>query len=207
MKRILILGATGRVGQQWVAQALDDGHEAIVLVRDPRKLTIVSDRLTVLQGDVTNPQDLIHAAKRTDAILSALSTDGGTVLSQCAPLLIEAMRQNHIRRLVTVGTAGILNSRTEPMLLRYQSNESRRTLTRAAEEHHQFYKQIAHSGLDWTIVCPTYLPDGEHTGIYRVLRDYLPADGLQISVQDTAAFAYKQLFSAEYNGSRVGIAY
>ncbi|MWC28060.1 NAD(P)-dependent oxidoreductase [Paenibacillus sp. MMS18-CY102] len=205
--RILILGATGRVGQQWITQALADGHEVKALVRDPSKITTEHSNLALLRGDATDSSDLTQATQGIDAVLSALSTDGGSALTECAPLLIEAMNQHHIQRILSIGTAGILNSRTEPGLLRYQSNESRRTLTRAAEEHHRFYELMDQSGLDWTIVCPTYLPDGERTGHYRVLRDFLPVDGVQISVQDTADFAYQQLFSDEYIRSRAGIAY
>jgi len=59
---------------------------------------------------------------------------------------------------------GILNSRTESGKLRYQSNESKRKITRAAKEHHKVYELLESADLDWTTVCPTYLPDGEHTG-------------------------------------------
>jgi len=66
---------------------------------------------------------------------------------------------------------------------------------------------LKQSTLDWTIVCPTYLPDGERLGEYRVERDYLPVDGAKIHVPDTAEFTYKQINSDQYIKSRVGIAY
>ncbi|MER2259864.1 MAG: NAD(P)H-binding protein, partial [Priestia megaterium] len=66
---------------------------------------------------------------------------------------------------------------------------------------------LQQSGLDWTIVCPTYLPDGERLGNYRTERDFLPLDGSQISVPDTADFAYRLLQSDEFIKARVGIAY
>lgn len=40
------------------------------------------------------------------------------------------MSQQGIKRIITVGTAGILQSRTDENLLRYQSNESKRRTTR-----------------------------------------------------------------------------
>ena len=42
------------------------------------------------------------------------------------------------------------------------------------------------SKLEWTIVCPTYLPDGERLGKYRTESNYLPEGGIEISVSDTA---------------------
>ena len=88
--------------------------------------------------------------------------------------IIEAMENEGIQRIITIGTAGILQSRTTPNLLRYQSSESKRKSTRAAEEHHKVYDLLKQSTLEWTIVCPTYLPDGERLGEYRVERDFLP---------------------------------
>ena len=204
--RILILGATGRVGSLIVNHALRDGHEVTVLVRDPGKVQ-ACEGLTVHEGNACNAADVRRAVEGQDAIISALNTDKTTTLSDSMPLIIEAMREFDVRRIVTVGTAGILQSRTEPELLRYQSNESRRRLTRAAEEHHRVYTLLQASTLDWTIVCPTYLPDGEAVGEYRAERDLLPEGGEKITVGDTAAFAYAQIEDRQYIRARVGIAY
>ncbi|WP_042169135.1 NAD(P)-dependent oxidoreductase [Paenibacillus gorillae] len=205
--KIAILGATGRVGGRLMEYALRDGHELTLLVRTPEKLTGVLDRVTVLEGSVLDERALNEAVKDADAVVSALGTDGGTTLSVMMPMLIQAMQQHNVTRLIAIGTAGVLESRAEPGLLRYQSSESRRTLTRAAQEHHAMLQAMQQSGLDWTLVCPTYLPDGEYTGVYRTEKDYLPMDGKQISVADTAEFAYRQLGSSEFTRSRVGIAY
>ncbi|GGN99550.1 NAD(P)-dependent oxidoreductase [Saccharibacillus kuerlensis] len=203
---ISILGATGRVGSQIVKLALRDGHRVTALVRDPGKVD-PHNRLTVVQGDVLNEEDVKSALHEAEIVVSALNTDGTTTLSQSMPLIIEQMRSVGITRIVTIGTAGILQSRTEPGLLRYQSNESKCRLTRAAEEHHRVYSLLEASDLEWTLVCPTYLPDDEYLGIYRVERDFLPEDGMKISVADTAEFAYKQIEDRHYVRCRVGIAY
>lgn len=118
-----------------------------------------------------------------------------------------SMNEANIVRIVTIGTAGILESRIEPGKLRYEEKNSFRQSTFAVEEHHKMYDLLRKSRLDWTIVCPTYLPDGDARGNYRIERDYLPVDGQQITVGDTAAFAYSELINSDYVGYRVGIAY
>lgn len=205
--RILILGMTGRVGSEIATLALEDKHQVTALVQTPEKITSNDDNLSVVKGDVTIKEDVERAMKDADAVISALNTDGGETLTESMPLIIEAMKAEGIKRIVTIGTAGILNSRVEDDVLRYQSSESKRKLTRAAEEHHKTYELLEASELDWTVVCPTYLPDGEAAGEYREERNYLPEDGKKITVGDTAEFAYKQLESDEYVQSRVGIAY
>ncbi|MCQ4087347.1 NAD(P)-dependent oxidoreductase [Saccharibacillus sp. JS10] len=204
--RMLILGATGRVGSVMTKLAIEDGHDVTVLVRDPSKVS-EHENLTILQGDACRAEDIQRAVTRNDVVVSALNTGGATTLSDSIPLIIEAMENSGIRRVVTIGTAGILQSRAEPHLLRYQSSESKRKLTRAAEEHEIVYQQLQASALDWTIVCPTYLPDGEAVGNYRTEADRLPEGGDRISVGDTAEFAYREIGERQYVGARVGIAY
>ncbi|WP_127531647.1 NAD(P)-dependent oxidoreductase [Paenibacillus kobensis] len=204
---ILILGATGRVGGHIVTYALHDRHRVTVLVRTPEKIQMNNEKLTIIQGNVLNKDDIVRATHGIDVVISALNTDGTTTLSESMPLLIEAMNNEGIQRIITVGTAGILQSRTAPNLLRYQSSESKRKTTRAAEEHHKVYEMLQQSTLEWTIVCPTYLPDGESVGNYRVERHFLPEGGVEISVPDTAQFTYSQINNSDFIQSRVGIAY
>ncbi|MCG7337608.1 SDR family oxidoreductase [Sporosarcina sp. ACRSM] len=205
--KILVLGATGRVGSRVVVHALRDGHHVTALVRNPEKMTLRDENLQIVQGNVLNKQDVERAMSGMDIIISTLNTDQTTTLSESMPLILEAMEKENIKRILTVGTAGILQSRTTPDVLRYQSAESKRKLTRAAEEHHKAYEILNQSDCDWTIVCPTYLPDGELTGTYRVERDFLPEGGTVISVEDTADFTYQQITSTEFLKARVGIAY
>lgn len=205
--KIFILGATGRVGSHIVSYALQDGHKVTVLVRTPEKVRQHHGNLTVMIGNALQKEDIAHAMKGTDVVISTLGTDGTTTLSESMLLIIEAMYKEGIQRIITIGTAGILQSRVSPDILRYQSSESKRKQVRAAEEHRQVYELLQHSKLNWTIVCPTYLPDGEKIGRYRVERDFLPEGGTSISVPDTAAFAYSQITSSEYLQTRVGIAY
>ncbi|WEG15072.1 SDR family oxidoreductase [Alkalihalophilus pseudofirmus] len=204
---ILILGATGRVGSQIVTYALHDRHHVTVLVRTPEKIQINSENLTIVQGNVLNKNDIVRAMDGIDVVISALNTDGTTTLSESMPLIIKAMENEGIQRIITIGTAGILQSRITPKILRYQSSESKRKSTRAAEEHHKVYDILKQSSLDWTIVCPTYLPDGEREGKYRIERNFLPEGGMEITVPDTAEFTYRQIESNDHVQSRVGIAY
>ncbi|TKH46672.1 hypothetical protein C1I60_00535 [Paenibacillus terrae] len=209
---LLLLGATGRVGRFILEYALADGHTVTALARSSDKLEAYKLRygtqLQIVEGNATHAEDVAQALEgRTTAVISALNTDGTTTLSVNMRLLIRLMQEQSVPRLITVGTAGILQSRTEPCLYRYESSETRRRSTRAAEEHRRVYELLRDSALDWTIVCPTYLPDGARTGIYRVEKDLLPEGGTQISTADTADFTYRQLSSTDFLHTRVGIAY
>lgn len=203
--KIAIFGATGRVGQQIVKQALADGHEVKALVRTPKWGPLPG--LEILLGDVRNAEDVERTVEGAEAVFCALGTDRTTTLTEAMPLLIKAMEKRSIQRIITIGTAGILDSRLTPGALRYEGGDSNRKLTFAAQEHEKAFRLLQGSSLDWTIVCPTYLPDGEARGNYRTEKDFLPEAGREISVGDTAEFAYRQLEHPEFLHARVGLAY
>ena len=204
---ICLLGATGRVGSIILENALKENHSVHALVRDPSKIIGSKGNLTVLPGSVLNAEDLSDAMANTDVVISALNTGGNQTLSQSMPLIIKSIKEQGIKRIITLGTAGILQARSEPALYRFQSSESRRKSTRDAEDHLQAYLLLKDSGLIWTVVCPTYLPVGERIGSYRFEKDMLPVNPSSISIFDTADFTYSQLFSNEFLNCRVGLTY
>ncbi|ANU26514.1 NAD(P)-dependent oxidoreductase [Planococcus versutus] len=203
--KLALFGATGRVGGELLKWALADGHHVKALVRSEKLAT--HPNLEIIVGDVRNPEDIEKTIAGTAAVFSAIGTDRTTTLSDATPSMIKAMDNHQIKRIITIGTAGILNSRLSPGLLRYEGGDSRRKMTFAAEEHEAVYHLLEKTDLHWTIVCPTYLPDGEVRGNYRTEKDLLPEEGKEITVGDTAEFAYHQLDSEEFSQSRVGLAY
>ena len=204
---ICLFGATGRVGTIILENALSNQHSVQVLVRDRGKLNIKADGLRVKEGNVVIEKDIVSNLTGSDAVISALNTAGTTTLSDSMPFIIKHMKEQGIQRIITIGTAGILQARSAPHLYRFQSLESKRKSTRDAEEHLRAYLLLKDSGLNWTVVCPTYLPIGERIGEYRYEKDFLPDHPSSISIYDTADFAFEQLFSNQFISSRVGLTY
>ncbi|WP_066068279.1 NAD(P)-dependent oxidoreductase [Neobacillus soli] len=204
---ICLFGATGRVGMVILANALAAQHSVQALVRDSKKLNREAAGVSVWEGNVLNESDIAQSIAGSDVVISALNTDGSSKLSRSMPFIINNMKKCGIKRIITIGTAGILQARSQPEIYRFQSAESRRKSTRDAEEHLKAYLLLKDSGLDWTIVCPTYLPVGERVGHYRYEKDYLPENPSSISIYDTGDFAFQQLFSNEFFGTRVGLTY
>lgn len=206
--RISLFGSTGRVGKEFLKRSLADGNSVKALVRSPEKLDEIKDsRLTVIKGNALHTDDIEKTLSDTDLVISCLNTDGDNTLSVSAEKIISSMKTVGHTRILTVGTAGILQSRHEPELFRFQSSESKRRSTRAAEEHLKVYQLLVQSDLDWMIACPTYLPDGDFTGNYRYEADQLPENGKSISVSDTAHFLYQELQQHHFSKKRVGLAY
>lgn len=205
--KLAVLGGTGRVGAEVVKKALEENMKVKALVRQEEKASDLIPGAEFIVGNVKNKEDVKQTIKGCDAVFSALSTDKTDTLSTALPLIISAMEEEKITRIVTIGTAGILNSRCEQGKYRFQTSESKRKKTSAAEEHAKVYQFLKHSRLEWTIICPTYLPDGDEKGGVRFEHDYLPEEGKEITVGDTAAFAYNEIRDKRFLHHRIGICY
>lgn len=206
--KVCILGATGRVGSNIINLALKDSAEVTALARDLNRIEIQHERLRVIEGNVLNENDIKKAIEGSDIVISALGTDQNGTLAKSMPQIINKMEEDGVRRIITIGTAGILQARTDLNLYRFQSTESKRKTTTAAEDHLAAYKVLSNSNnLCWTVVCPTHLIDGEATEVYRTEKDILPEGGSKITVGDTAHFAWDLCKKNIYENSRVGIAY
>lgn len=202
--KIALFGATGRVGHAILTLLLEKDIKVTALVRNPKKVQ-PQVGLTVLQGDARIIADVERTLDGVDAVISALGTDKTNVLTKSITHIISIMQKRQLKRIITIGTAGILDSRAEPGLLRYQSSESKRKSIVAALEHHKVYDLLKDTSLDWTIACPTYLPTGNSTDEFIILRDKLPEDAVQTTTGDTALFTVNVLLKNEHIGYRVGI--
>ena len=107
--RILVVGATGGLGQDIVAESLVRGHETAALVRTPARATF-PEAVGIVQGDVLDLSSLTPAVVGRDAVICALGTPSprrrSTLLEQGTKNLIAAMSQAGVPRLAFVTLAG-----------------------------------------------------------------------------------------------------
>ncbi|HXX83995.1 MAG TPA: SDR family oxidoreductase [Casimicrobiaceae bacterium] len=73
---VLVVGATGSIGQLVVDEAIKHGHSVRALVRDRRKAGQLPRKAQVVNGDVTHPETLTGAVDGVDAIVFTLGSDG-----------------------------------------------------------------------------------------------------------------------------------
>lgn len=162
-ERILVVGATGGTGRQIVAQALERGYAVTALARDPARVAITHDRLTVLRGDVMDAASLDAALVGQEAVLSALGHrryfDTRGVLSRGTSHLLGAMTRHGVSRYVGVTSLGLGDSVGRlglfyslivvPFVLPVYF------LDKARQE-----RIVAASDREWTLVRPGALTDG-----------------------------------------------
>jgi putative NADH-flavin reductase len=194
--KILVLGATGGTGRLIVSQALARGHQVTALVRSAAKASDLKGARLIV-GDVRNESALREALKGQDAVVSALGTPASpfrevTLLSTATRALVDAMKAEHVSRLLCItgmgagesaGHGGFLFDRLIfPLLLRkvYADKDRQEAIVRD-------------SGLDWVLVRPAVLNDKPGRDAIRSLTELSNFHGGTISRADVAAFVLDQL--------------
>ena len=202
--KIIVFGATGGTGKLIVSQALAKGHSVTAFVRNPEGLT-PDPHLRVIQGDLFDLATVVDAIRGHRAVLSALGArtrQKADILANAIPIMLEAMRQEYLTRLIVLGASGVQRDHGK-----YQNALTNMAIWVAKKTvlKHPFVDQAAQerllvaSDVDYTIVRAPRLLDGPFTGTYRVLPDALPPGALSISRADVADFMLLQLTDPRFH--------
>jgi len=194
--KLLLLGASGRTGQHLVQQALSAGHQVTALVRNPQKLEVTHESLTVLQGDVTDAEAVSKAAAGNEVVLSALGptrTSGEDVLQTAIHNTIAVMKEHGMRRLIVVTGAGVSDPNDKPQFWnRIMFGLLNFLAKRVLADSLGAANLLRASGLDWTLVRVPVLTDDPSAGEPWV--GYVGKGmGSRIPRADVAGFMLKQV--------------
>jgi len=212
--KISIFGASGSTGRLLTERCLAAGHDVTVLVRRLQSFPY-RDRVQVVEGSPFDPSAVYLAIVGADVVFSALGAHSPfrneDVLPRAVPVIVQAMQQAKIRRIVALGSAGARNdalarqpawrrwlveSFVYPMLLKWPVYEQRVQ-----------YRILSDSVLDWTMVMPPMLTNGRAKGVYRVDGEALPRNSYYVSRADVADFMMQQISGSEWIRRGVYISY
>jgi uncharacterized protein YbjT (DUF2867 family) len=207
--RLLIVGATGGTGRHLVAQALERGYMVTALVRDPTRLVSDHPRLAVVKGDVLDIGSIDEAMRGQEAVLCALGHRryfGPTrILSKGTRVILRSMEAHGVGRLVCESSLGIGDSAGR-MGLYYTLLVLPLVLPFYFWDKTRQERIIADSDVEWVIVRPGALTDGDRRGRYRHGRrigSFLWT--VRVSRADVADFMLNQLESDTYLGTAPGV--
>ena len=202
--KIAVFGGTGATGKLLIAQALDEGDSVTAFARHPEKLGIVSDGLTVVEGELSDAGAIERAVEGSDGVISLLGQGApvkGTPIAHGTQDILAAMKKHGVRRIVAIATASAADPSDKPPLASKFFIGFAKLFMRPAYDDVVATAQVVRaSDRDWTIVRPPFLKDGPKTG--HVSAGYLGdgVTGTNLSRANAADFILKQLRSDQYVG-------
>ena len=220
ISRVLIYGASGRIGGPIVEEALLRGHEVTGVSRNPVRLEQFADRINVETGDILDRERTTELVSAHDAIIVSIGGRPGNqdpsqyIAALAAESLVEVMEQfgDDGPRLIFVGNL---------FTLVFEDGKTLLELGRVPEDHENYAMFHGHQialdtfraseGVNWTVACP---PNGLRLegrtekvrwGGDELLRD---PDGTPsgISREDFAYAVFEELENGNYVQQRFNVA-
>ncbi len=207
MATVLVIGASRGIGLETVKRALDAGHRVRAFARGAASIPLDAPALEKFAGDALDKTRVAAALADTDAVIQSLGAakgpqailSGTTLFSRATRLLIDAMRETGVRRLVAVTGLGAGDSRGHGSFV-YDAILFPLILKRVYDDKDVQEQMIRASGLEWTIARPGLLTSGPSTGQARALADPKDWRAGSISRADVADFLVREAFERRFVG-------
>ena len=219
MKKVVLIGASGFVGNAILNELLERGHEVTAIVRHPEKVKADNPRLSVVGMDVEDSARLTDVCKGHDAVISAYNPGWGNPdmyedTLRVYPKILNAVKASGTGRLLIVGGAGSLF--VKPGVRLVDTGTLPEAWLPGVKSLAKFYLEtlVHEQDLDWVFFSPAAnlgnLQPGVRTGNFRLGKDDLIVDEKGdsfISVEDYAMAMVDELEQENHHKERFTIGY
>jgi len=211
--KIAVIGGSGGTGSECVYQALQAGDEVVALVRTPSKLVIppgsggakagqpfADEKLTVIQGSVTNQDDVDKViTSGVDGVVVALGGKtkdvGPTMLTDGTACVINAMKNNSVKRVSVVTSIGAGDSESQaPFSFKMLMFTVMKSIFTDKNNQEALFFRGPGKDLEFCIVRPGGLTDETPTGVINVI----DGEAGSITRADVAAFCLGALSQSDF---------
>ena len=192
--RVLVTGATGKVGHAIASQLLERGEQVRVLVRDPqRAAAVLPAGVDPIQGDVTDVESLAAAVDGCELVFNSMGMPEQWVRDEAifdqvnalgSAAVASAARREGVRRFIHTSTHDVFHADTgerfdETMLADYPKG----TAYERSKQHAEELVLAERDGMEVVILNPSGVygptpsptPSFENSVFEPVVRKRLPA--------------------------------
>lgn len=216
MKNVVLIGASGFVGTALLNELLTRGNKVTAIVRNPKNITVKNNSLSVVKADVSDVNAIIEVCKGKDAVISAYNPGWSNTniyeeITKNYPLILKAVKQSGVKRLLCVGGAGTLFC--APGVRVIDSGAIPDKIMGGVKALGEFYLNTLckEKEIDWVFFSPAgTLEAGKRTGKFRLGKDDLIIDkdgNSHISVEDYAIAMVDELEQPKHHQERFTIGY
>ena len=216
MKNVVLIGASGFAGTAILNELLHRGNKVTVIVRNPEKISINDANLAVFKADVSDVEAITNICKGKDAVISAYNPGwtNPNIYEETLknyPLILKAVKQSGVKRLLCVGGAGTLFC--APGIRVVDAGVIPAEIMGGVKSLGEFYLNSLcnEKEIDWVFFSPAgTLEPGQRTGVFRLGKDDLIVDkngNSHITVEDYAVAMVDELEQENHHRERFTIGY
>jgi|GEM_PF-6393180 len=167
--KILLFGATGRVGSSVLSKLLDKGHTVLVFVRNKKKLGVVHEKVLVLEGDVHDADALDKLKPNSfDAVINAIGADPlkpSSLFTETTSLILSLISDRpQVHYIAITGIAQMPQTFFGKMVIWILKKTP---VKNAIRDHQNAFDLVKKSSAHYTLIGCPYIVDGEEKGYYH----------------------------------------
>jgi putative NADH-flavin reductase len=208
--KLLVVGASRGIGLEILKQGVSAGHQISAIARSPESISLSSETLKIIKGDILDKHTVDEAVKGQDAVCITIgikpTRQPVSVFSEGTKVVVEAMKNHSCKVLLCITGLGAGDSRGHGGFF-YDRIINPLLLKRIYEDKDRQEKIVRNSGLEWTIVRPGFLTNGPITGKYLVLNDMNGVKAKKISRADVADFILSEATQRKHRHDTVLLTY
>lgn len=200
--QITILGATGQVGKVVINQALKEGYQIKVLVRDPEKLGDLKEKVHVVIGNMLDEASVEKSLTGSTSVINVLGAvkEANQIekFKMIGEILVRKMKQQGIKRLINISLA-VIHLPNEK--LDFQ-RKAIRVLVNLFFREKKLVNEVVmdavlkENSIDWTFVRPAFFSGKPGSG--QVLANDKKMPGTTIMLEDLGMFLVQQVTSVDW---------
>lgn len=218
MKSIILIGATGYVGQALLAEFIERGFQVNAIARNTDKIHS-SKLVTPIQMDITVDKQLENILKEGDIVVSAFNAGWSNPnlyddFTKGINVIHQAVKNSNADRLIVMGGAGTLYVKTDLQLV--DTPEFPAAIKPGATALRDYFQNTLSKETEfkWTYFSPAIEMNpgnpGERTGHYRLGVNSPVFDcenRSRISVQDVAVAIADEITTPQFINRQFTIGY
>jgi len=194
-KHIALLGATGKVGQNVLAELIRRNYKVRILVRNPEKLLIpFHPKLDIIRGNVRNKELLMMLMRDCSSIISTIGPrkEDMTICSDTTQQILDIMTETCIKRYIVLSgnssnAPGDCKSRKE----RFRDQLLKLIFPSIIADKQNELNLLLNSNSEWTYIRSPFITTKPSNKSVKVCLTHSP--GNRINCQSLALFISNQL--------------
>lgn len=196
---IAILGGTGKVGVHVANQAIQDGYDVRLLVRNPDKVKNNGERVQLVKGDAQNKEDLRSLLKGSRIVINCFGQPlkAEPIYSEVTNNLLSIMGEYHINRYIGVTGASLtIQGDMKKWLNSLGAKVFECIFSKMINDKRKEHNILLHSNSNWTLVRLPFVKEGVE--IKRVKENLTDMPGSIINNGTIAKFLIEQVEDHRY---------
>lgn len=200
IRKIAIIGGTGKAGRNIATKALENGYQVRMLVRNPKKLAFSDSRIEIVVGNVQNTEDLNKLLENCQIVINTFGQHPKEkpIYSSVTESILKVMGELQIERYICVtGGSLTLVGDQKSIINSIGAKVFKILYSNMLKDRNKEWEILNHNQhIKWTLIRLPFVVEGKEKG--NIKENLTDMPGTKITNGDVASFIIDQIDNSNY---------